>query len=183
MASSLASDSTVIDPQLFRRTLSEFASGVTVITGGTRREPLGFVCQSFSSVSLAPPLVMFCVDHSSRTWPRLRPSGRFCVNILAEDQEDICWRFGSRTGQKFDGLDWDWSVWQTPMLRDCLAQIECEIKSVHSEGDHDIVIGRVLHMAPAPVRKRPMLFFRGTFDVDAHSAETMKVWDLSGGWI
>src|SRR5512139_726188 len=83
------------DPREFRRTMAEFASGVTVVTAGDDGEPVGFACQSFSSVSLEPPLVLFCADHQGRTWPRIRRAGRFCVNVLAEHQSELCERFGS----------------------------------------------------------------------------------------
>jgi 3-hydroxy-9,10-secoandrosta-1,3,5(10)-triene-9,17-dione monooxygenase reductase component len=167
----------------FRRTLAEFASGVTVITGGTADAPAGFACQSFSSVSLEPPLVMFCVDHESRTWPALRAGGRFCANILAEGQQDLCQRFGSRTGEKFEGLAWEWSSWETPALARVLARVHAEIGSIHPEGDHDIVIGRVVALEHLGTRQRPMVFFRGTFDIDAHATDALHTWTMMGGWI
>lgn len=190
MAVSAHPQSPVLDPEAaattpleFRRTLAEFASGVTVITGGDVDNPAGFACQSFSSVSLEPPLVLFCVDRQSRSWPRLRDSGRFCANILGEDQQDLCLRFGSRTGQKFDGLDWTWSRWQTPALPSVLARVHAEIASVHTEGDHEVVVGRVVALERLGVRRRPLLFFRGTFDIDAHAADVLHSWGRMGGWI
>lgn len=167
----------------YRKTLAEFASGVTVITGGTQDAPLGFACQSFSSVSLEPALVMFCVDRGSRTWPNLRPFGRFCVNVLGEHQQDVCWAFGSKAGSKFDALDWEWSAWETPALQGVLARIHADVSAVHEEGDHDIVIGRVVALERMTDGRRPLVFFRGTFNIDADATDARHTWTLMGGWI
>jgi flavin reductase (DIM6/NTAB) family NADH-FMN oxidoreductase RutF len=78
-----------------RRVLGSFATGVVVVTGEVDGAPVGFACQSFASVSLEPPLVLFCPAHTSRSWPLIRESGRFCVNVLADDQEDLCARFAT----------------------------------------------------------------------------------------
>ncbi|GAA5050561.1 flavin reductase (DIM6/NTAB) family NADH-FMN oxidoreductase RutF [Thermocatellispora tengchongensis] len=152
-------------PAELRRAMGLFASGVTVITGLDDGEPVGFACQAFASVSLEPPLILFCADHGGRTWPRIRRSGRFCVNVLAEDQTDLCGRFGSRTGRKFDGLDWEPSRWGAPMLPGVLLRVHAEVGDVHVAGDHDVVIGRVLEVEPGTER-RPMVFFRGGFGID-----------------
>lgn len=152
-------------PAEFRRAMSLFASGVTVISGMDGDDPVGFACQSFASVSLEPPLILFCADHNGRTWPRIRRSGRFCVNVLGEDQVDVCGRFGSRHGAKYDGLGWDLSRWGTPALREVLLRVHAEVHDVHVAGDHDVVIGRVLELEQV-AEQRPMLFFRGRFGVD-----------------
>ncbi|GII58679.1 monooxygenase [Planotetraspora thailandica] len=144
-----------------------FASGVTVITGMDDEEPVGFACQSFASVSLVPPLIMFCADHNGRAWPKIRKTGRFCVNVLGEDQVDICGRFGSSRGRKFDDLDWDLSPWGIPALPDVLLRVHAEVENVHVAGDHDVVIGRVVQLEHV-IEQRPMLFFRGRFGVDGH---------------
>src|SRR3546814_8349050 len=78
-----------------RRAMGIFASGVTVVTGLDDDGPVGFACQSFASVSLDPPLVLFCADHGGRSWPRIRATGRFSVNVLGEDQDELCGRFRS----------------------------------------------------------------------------------------
>lgn len=165
-------------PVEFRRAIGAFASGVTVVTGGGAEGPAGFTCQSFASVSLEPPLVLFCVGRRSRSWPTIRASGRFCVNVLGEDQEDLCVRFGSSKGRKYDGLDWRSSRWGTPALPDVLLRVHAEIHHVSGAGDHDVVIGRVLEMETVSYR-RPMLFFRGGFTLDGDDS----VWpDGAGLW-
>lgn len=152
-------------PAELRRVMGRFASGVTVVTGVEGGEPVGFACQSFASVSLEPPLVLFCADRHGRTWPRIRRSGRFCVNILAEEQIDVCRRFGSGRGKKYDGLGWDLSRWGTPALRGVLARVHAEVRDVHVAGDHDVVIGRVLEVETV-TGGRPMIFFRGRLGID-----------------
>ncbi|MEV6166465.1 flavin reductase family protein [Streptomyces sp. NPDC052052] len=159
-----AQQETAPTPSAMRRALGAFATGVTVVTGLDADEPVGFACQSFASVSLDPPLVLFCADHSGRTWPRIRKAGRFSVNVLAEDQTDLCARFGSSRGRKFDGLDWDLSRWGTPSLRGVLMRAHAEVRAVHTAGDHDVVVGRVLGLETA-AGPRPMLFFQGQFGV------------------
>jgi len=142
--------------------MADFASGVTVVTGLDARGPVGFACQSFASVSLDPPLVLFCADHGSRSWPRIRRSGRFCVNVLGEHQATVCERFGSSHGRKFDGVPWSLSPWSTPVFPDVLMRVHADIEQVHPAGDHDLVIGRVL-AAERIAGHRPMIFFRGGF--------------------
>ena len=149
--------------------MGAFASGVTVVTGMDGTEAVGFACQSFASVSLEPPLVLFCADHRGKAWPRIRTSGRFTVNVLAEEQVDVCGRFGSARGAKYDGLEWDVSTWGTPALRDVLLRVHCEVHEVHVAGDHDVVIGRVLEVENCG-DARPMIFFRGRFGVDPEPA-------------
>jgi 3-hydroxy-9,10-secoandrosta-1,3,5(10)-triene-9,17-dione monooxygenase reductase component len=150
-------------PHELRRALGAFATGVTVITALDGAEPVGFACQAFASVSLEPPLVLFCADHRGRSWPRIRAVGRFCVNVLAEDQRDVVGRFGSGSGAKFEGLEWDVSRWGSPALRGVLARVHAEVGDVHPAGDHDVVIGRVLGVETPGGDGAPMIFFRGGF--------------------
>lgn len=164
-------------PDQMRRAMGTFASGVTIVCGMDGETPVGFACQSFASVSLEPPLVLFCADHRGRTWPRIRTTGRFAVNVLAEDQSDVCTRFGSRHGHKFDGLAWRLSPWGTPAIDDVLLTVHCEVEDVHVAGDHDVVIGRVLEIDDETRVDRPMIFYRGRFGVDEPTAEP-----LLGSW-
>ncbi|MBO4274244.1 flavin reductase family protein, partial [Microbispora triticiradicis] len=172
-------------PAEFRRALGMFATGVTVVTGLDDGDPVGFACQSFASVSLEPPLVLFCADHKGRAWPRIRKSGRFCVNVLGEEQVDVCARFGSSNGDKFAGLAWDLSRWGTPVLRDVLLRVHGEVREVHVAGDHDVVIGLVRELEPVHPEQRPMLFFRGRFGVyhdDPAAALGPNLWGWGDHW-
>lgn len=159
-------DVDVPGPDEMRRAMGRFASGVTVVTGLDEDGPTGFACQSFASVSLEPPLVLFCADHRGRAWPRLRRTGWFTVNVLGENQTDLCARFGSGRGLKFDGLDWDLSRWGTPSLPGVLMRVHASVEDVHVAGDHDVVIGRVAELECVGDQS-PMVFYRGAFGLDA----------------
>lgn len=164
MTSTETSPETPTPPRM-REAMGRFASGVTVVTGIDGDEPIGFTCQSFSSVSLEPPLVLFCADHRGSAWPRIRNTGRFCVNILSEQQNDLCRRFGSRHGQRYDGLNWTHSRWDTPALPEVLLRVHAEVHNVHQAGDHDVVLGHVLELE-SDSEARPMVFYRGGFSID-----------------
>jgi 3-hydroxy-9,10-secoandrosta-1,3,5(10)-triene-9,17-dione monooxygenase reductase component len=153
-------------PDAMREHLGTFATGVTVITAEDADGPVGFACQSFGSLSLDPPLVLFCVGDHSRSWPRIEAVGSFCVNVLGEDQQELCRRFGSREGEKFDGLLWDRSDHGAPALRDVLLRVHAEVVTVHPGGDHHIVVGRVVDLE-RPRDGRPLVFYRGRFGLDA----------------
>ncbi|MER6997512.1 flavin reductase family protein [Streptomyces sp. NPDC000410] len=154
-----------VDPGEFRRVLGHFASGVTVITaydpeGGG---PAGFACQSFASLSLDPPLVAFMVARTSTTWPRIARAGSFCVNILGADQGELCRAFAVSGADKFAGVDHGPAlVTGAPRLDSVPAWIDCTIKTVHTGGDHLIVVGRVEALG-AEGEGDPLLFHRGRF--------------------
>ena len=152
----------VLDPQHFRRVLGHFATGVTVVTAMDGDEPVGFTCQSFSSLSLDPPLVTVAPQRTSTTWPRIRRAGRFCANILAEGQHELGTGFARTGTDKFAGRRWTMSPSGCPVLDDVLAWVDCEIVHEVDGGDHVLVLGRVLDLA---VRSDdpPLLFFRGQF--------------------
>ncbi|MGC9439962.1 flavin reductase family protein [Streptomyces sp. WG5] len=177
-------EGTVPTPQRMRHAMGTFASGVTVVTGtGWDGAPVGFACQSFASVSLEPALVLFCADHRGRAWPKIRESGRFTVNILAAEQTDMCARFGSSKGLKYEGLRWELSRWGTPSLPGVLTRVHADVHDVHAAGDHDVVVGRVLALEPVADRE-PMLFFRGGFGVGspATAVTAPDVWGWGDHW-
>ena len=95
-----------IDPRTFRHVLGQFCTGITIITTVHDDEPVGFACQSFAALSLDPPLVLFCPTKVSRSWQAIEASGKFCVNVLHENQKDVSARFGSKEPDKFAGIDW-----------------------------------------------------------------------------
>lgn len=168
-------------PEQMRQVLGHFATGVTVVTGlDVDGGPVGFACQSFTSVSLEPPLVLFCADHRGRSWPRMRDSGTFCVNILRHAQQDIVDRFGSRTGARFEGLDWRPSPYGAPSLPDVLARVHGAIENVHVSGDHDVVVGRVVDLELVQPG-RPLLFYRGRFAVTERLRSSAQP-EVTGGW-
>src|SRR2546429_7494212 len=120
-----------IDSARFRTVLGHFATGVTVVTGHGPDGPSGMAANSFTSVSLDPPLVLVCMAHSSTTWPAIRDSRHFAVNILGEHQEDTCRRFGTKTGDRFEGVGWAPGKTGSPVLHQAIAYIHRVIHPEH----------------------------------------------------
>lgn len=157
-----------VDAGEFRRVLGSFASGVTVVTAPAADAdgaPAGFACQSFSSLSLDPPLVAFMVGRTSTTWPRIARAGVFCVNVLGAGQQALCRAFAASGTDKFAGVDHDPApVSGAPRLAGALAWIDCTIHAVHTGGDHLIVVGRVNALGTdGGADEPPLLFHRGRF--------------------
>ncbi|WP_282702595.1 flavin reductase family protein [Streptomyces sp. CC219B] len=149
----------------FRRVLGNFATGVTVVTAeGGDGGPAGFACQSFSALSLDPPLVAFMVGRTSTTWPRIARAGAFCVNVLAAHQGELCRGFAVSGADKFAGVAYDAApVSGAPRLAGTLAWIDCAIQAVHTGGDHLIVVGRVDALGTGDENAAPLLFHKGRF--------------------
>lgn len=152
-----------IDPELFRSVLSSFASGVAVVTAMDDGVPVGLTAQSFTSLSLDPPLVMFCPKITSTSWPRIENAQHFAANILAEGQDALGIGFARSGGDKFADVDWTPGPSGAPLLTGVLAHIDCRMEAVHPGGDHKIVVGRVLHLA-ADAAKKPLVYFRSAFE-------------------
>ncbi|MEJ7832693.1 MAG: flavin reductase family protein [Nocardioides sp.] len=155
----------------FRDVLGSFASGVTVVTSMSAGAPVGMTCQSFSSVSLDPPLVLFVPAKTSRAWPLMQRSGKFCVNFLSADQAEVSNTMASRGSDKFAGVGWSASeATGSPLLDGALGYVDCSIHAVHEAGDHYVVIGRVLDLAldRAGPEADPLLFFRGQYSTTEH---------------
>ena len=151
-----------LDPQSMREVMGHFASGVTVVTAVTDGGPIGFTCQSFSSLSLDPPLVVFAPGRASRTWPLLRGIGRFCINVLAEGQDAVSQNFARSGGDKFAGVPWRPSALGSPVLDDVVAWIDAELWAEYDGGDHTLAVARVLDLG-ADERRRPLLYHRGEY--------------------
>jgi 3-hydroxy-9,10-secoandrosta-1,3,5(10)-triene-9,17-dione monooxygenase reductase component len=156
-----------VDQDTFKAVMGSFATGVTIVTATEDDLPVGFTCQSFVSLSLEPPLVALAPARTSTSWPRIRNAGAFCVNVLAEDQSDVCLAFARSGADKFSGLDWTFGPAGTPRLASCLAWVDCDLEIAHDAGDHELVIGRVVDLQVG--HGRPLLFYRSAF---AHLAET-----------
>ncbi|MFJ3694819.1 flavin reductase family protein [Streptomyces sp. NPDC090052] len=152
-----------VDPGEFRRVLGHFASGVTIVTAHDEEGPAGFACQSFASLSLEPPLVVFMVARTSTTWPRIARAGAFCVNILGADQGGLCHAFAVSGADKFAGVTHEPApATGAPLLTGVPAWIDCRIHAVHTGGDHLIVVGRVETLGGS-ADGAPLLFHRGAF--------------------
>ena len=149
------------DEAQFRQVLGHFATGVTVVTAMEDGVPVGFTCQAFTALSLHPPLVALAPAKSSTSWPKIAKAGAFCVNILADDQTEVCRSFAVSGGDKFAGLSWRPGVTGSPVLEGTLAHLECRLGMIHDAGDHELVTGTVERIALG--RGRPLIFYRGAF--------------------
>ena len=150
------------DAATMRTVLGHFATGVTVITAMDGEEPVGMAANSFTSVSLDPPLVLFCVARTSTTWPRIEKARKFAVNILGEHQEELSRLFATKGADRFGQTDWHIGVGGSPVLHDTIAYLDCEFWAEYDGGDHIIVVGRVLDLG-TPHDAPPLLFFRGRY--------------------
>ncbi|KAB1145066.1 flavin reductase family protein [Streptomyces luteolifulvus] len=155
------SEGSRLEPAQLRHVLGHFCTGIAVITAREDgREPVGFTCQSFVSLSLAPPLVSFSVSRFSRSWPGIRRAGRFCANILSAGQEQLCRRFAATDGDRFAGVEWRASpATGSPRLAGALAWVDCTIEAVYPGGDHRIAVGRVQDLGVTPDEPDPLLFY------------------------
>ena len=106
--------------------------------------------------------MLFVPAKASNAWPRIRNAGRFCANVLGEDQEKLGRRFAIKGADKFAGVGWQPGATGAPRLDGCLAFVECEVAAVHDAGDHDIVVGRVVELGVAD-ESSPLLFYRGGY--------------------
>ena len=151
-----------IDPLLFRHACGQFMTGVTIVT--TRADdgaPVGLTANSFTSVSLEPPLVLVCLDKRLGSYPAFRQGGHYAIHVLREDQAELSTRFATRGADKFGGLRCRNGLGGVPVLTTYLALFECEIVQVHEAGDHAIVVGHVHRLEVPPGDLPPLGFLRG----------------------
>lgn len=132
-------------PDVLRATLANFATGVAVITTlDPEGQPFGVTVNSFNAVSLSPPLVLWSLALSAQALPIWRAAKGFVVNILAEDQGDLCRLFASRTEDRFAGLDWKPGLDGLPVLPGAVAALQCRFWARYPGGDHEIMLGQVV---------------------------------------
>ena len=152
-----------IDQTTFRRVLGHFATGITVVTGLTENKtPVGLTVNAFTSLSLSPPLVLFCLDKRTASIDAFDKGNGFALNMLNKDQRDLSVIFSTKVEDRFAKAEhtfWDTGV---PILTGCLANLECKIEAVHDGGDHLIIVGLVgrLHQSD---NGSPLLYFNGDY--------------------
>ena len=129
--------------EVFRHVLGHLPTGVAVITADGPNGPAGMTANSVTSVSLDPPLLLVCPARTSTTWPNVRASGRFCVNVMAGHHEEACRRFALKDADRFAGVDWHERP-SGPAFHDAVAWIDCELRDEHDAGDHTIAVADVL---------------------------------------
>ncbi|KTQ92632.1 flavin oxidoreductase [Aureimonas ureilytica] len=144
----------------YRNALGTFTTGVTVVTVATSAGPIGMTVNSFASVSLDPPLVLWSPAKSSSRHALFTAAPHFAIHILGLEEDGLSTRF-TRGGLGFEGLDWQANDEGAPVIAGTLARFECETASLHDAGDHTIMLGRVLRAAHR--EGDPLCFSRGAF--------------------
>jgi flavin reductase (DIM6/NTAB) family NADH-FMN oxidoreductase RutF len=150
------------DARRLRDAFGSFATGVTVVTGrGVDGMRVGLTANSLTSVSLDPPLLLFCPARTASALPTLEASKRFAINVLASDQRAVADRFARRDVDRFADAAWDdWDG--LPILTGALANFACTLFADHDGGDHRVIIGRVERLRMNAVHD-PLLYFRGAY--------------------
>ena len=161
-ANELASGHSPIDPRDFRNALGTYATGVTIITAaGTDGKPYGITCNSFASVSLNPPLVLWSLVLYSSSLSAFQNASHFAVNVLGVSQQALANKFAKSSDDKFAGVDWRPGLGNAPILTDSVANFQCRAANRYYGGDHVIFLGAVEGYSYG--RKEPLLFARGGY--------------------
>ncbi|SFR53390.1 NADH-FMN oxidoreductase RutF, flavin reductase (DIM6/NTAB) family [Yoonia tamlensis] len=142
-----------------RDAFGRFATGVTIVTVATPNGPMAITANSFSSLSLDPPLVLWAPDKGSRRFAHFAQAEHFAIHVLAADQEDLCWRI-ARDGAGLAEMAPATNAEGVPVLAGCLARFECRHYASYDGGDHEIVVGQVLRAAQRDDGDA-LTFFRG----------------------
>jgi flavin reductase (DIM6/NTAB) family NADH-FMN oxidoreductase RutF len=147
-----------VDSAELRRVFGAFPSGVTAVAALVNDRPVGIAVSSFTSVSLAPPLVSVCIARTSTTWPTLRLAARFGVSVFSGDQEVECRALSERRQDRFSGLAWRATADGAVLLEGVSAWLVCSIERQVQAGDHDIVVLHV-HDLDASPNLKPLIFY------------------------
>ena len=155
--------SSTVDPNQFRKACSHFATGITIPTVmGTDGKPHGFTANSFTSVSLNPPVVLICVDNRANIIDHFKAASSFGINVLSTTQEHLSNRFAGKGQDRFEGVEWAPGRLGVPLLIGTLARFECQLKQVLEVGDHSIFFGEVI--SADFDGGDPLLYFQGRYE-------------------
>ncbi|MEM6489747.1 MAG: flavin reductase family protein [Pseudomonadota bacterium] len=150
------------DIQALRRALGAYATGVTVVTTVSRDgTPTGFTANSFTSVSLDPPLLLVCLAHTAASYALFRQVDGFAVNVLTAEQEGIAKTFATRGADKFADLAWTPGAHGAPLIDGALARFDCAMHERVAAGDHDVLFGKVLGFSRH--EGAPLVYHAGSF--------------------
>jgi flavin reductase (DIM6/NTAB) family NADH-FMN oxidoreductase RutF len=159
------------DSRAFRLALGCFPTGIAVMTAtSSEASHIGITVNSFTSVSLEPPLVLWCIDRRSRRYPAFAQANGFTVSILASGHKDVSSKLATAGEHTLDGIDLVPTELGPPALKDALAVFECARESVQDAGDHAILIGRVLRFARNDGAGAPLVYFQGKYGALAQGA-------------
>lgn len=151
-----------VDPRDFRNAMAQFATGIVIVTCRGAEGDVGMTMNSFSAVSLDPPLVLFSIDRRARGLPAFEAAAGYAVNVLAAEQEDLSSRFARAGDDKWAGVEFSRDRFGAPVLRGNIATLECRAWRRYDGGDHVIVVAEVLALEHKIFRD-PLLFFRGRY--------------------
>ena len=149
------------DSRAYRDTMGQYCTGVVIVTGNEDGTLVGFAAQSFVSLSLDPPLIAVCPAKTSTSWPRIRATGHFAINVLADDQAAVSEEF-AQSGRAAD-VPWNTNATSAPILEGAIAYVECALDAEHDAGDHTVAVGRVLAFETLRPDARPLIYFRGEY--------------------
>lgn len=154
----------MITEELFKSAMASFASGVTVVTAiDARGRQFGLTATAFCSVSKTPPLCLVCVAKTADPYPALKETGRFAVNVLAEQQSELSVRFATHGIDKFDGVSWSpGPETGCALITGVLVAIECDVETAVVAGDHEVFIGAVRRVHSGESGD-PLVYFRGGY--------------------
>lgn len=150
------------DGSSLRRAFGQFGTGVTVVTAMTDRGPLGMTANSFSSVSLDPPLVLWSAARRSKRHDAFADASHYCIHVLSAQQQALALHFATH-GEAFDTLDWSEGPNAVPILSGCLAAFHCEQYAVHPAGDHSVILGEIRNASVFTGTGTGLIFHQGTF--------------------
>ncbi len=155
---------TSFDQRQLRNALGTFATGVAVITTTyNNSDPVGITVNSFTSVSLDPPLVLWCLDNDADSYDIFVNCSNFAVHVLHQDQEQISQIFSTKNSSKFASLDWETGEFGSPILKDCASCFQCETETTYAGGDHIILLGRVKALVTHE-NKLPLIYHGGNYN-------------------
>lgn len=158
----MSSDRRQVTADEFRRACGRFATGVTVATVlDAKSIPHGLTVNSFTSVSLEPPLILICLGHAVTCIDAFRAASHYGINVLTADQRELSDRFARKGHDRFDGLTWQRGETGVPLIPGCLAQIECAVHERFVSGDHDILVGRMVRAVVDD--DDPLLYFASRY--------------------
>jgi 3-hydroxy-9,10-secoandrosta-1,3,5(10)-triene-9,17-dione monooxygenase reductase component len=162
------------DPREFRNALSTFTTGVTIITArAPDGAPVGITCNSFNSVSLDPPMVLWSLARSARSLPVFESAEYWAVHILSAGQETLANRFAKPGENKFGGIETEAGIGNVPLLTGCTSRLQCKTSFKHAGGDHIIFVGEVVDLDRRDIP--PLVFQAGKYAVATRKAEKISL--------
>ena len=149
-----------LDTKLLKKTLGKYLTGVTIVTSTDHDgNPIGMTVNSFTSVSLQPSLVLWCIDKNQPSYNSFMNANGYAVNILSKDQNDLCYKFASQLDNKFENVNWKRSENGFPLVKNSLAWFDCKKWNYYSGGDHQILVGEVTSFDSSELE--PLTYWNG----------------------